>query len=110
MSIYISGIEMPRTCYDCPFQVDECFGTIKCRYAKTWGSYSSRAVDCPLVPVPDHGRLIDADDVKRIVKEHDYVLRDPILNSTDRGMWTIGIFQAIDNATTIIPADEEKDE
>lgn len=49
MSILIKGMEMPKTCDDCflPLQY--------CPYAmKPDGS-------CPLIPVPPHGRLIDAD-------------------------------------------------
>lgn len=57
--IYIPGMEMPKSCYDCPLQDDECFGSIKCCYTKTWGSANKRAVDCPLIPVPDYGPMID---------------------------------------------------
>ena len=50
-------------------------------------------------------RYINANELKQIIKEHDYVLRDTI-NSTDRGMFTIGIMQAIDEATSVdIPED-----
>lgn len=49
MSVLINGMEMPKTC-------DECFLPLRyCDYAmKPDGK-------CPLVPVPPHGRLIDAD-------------------------------------------------
>ena len=92
--IYIPGMEMPNTCYDCPFQIDECFGSIKCRYAKTWGSYSSRAVDCPLIPVPDHGRLGDLDELEQAMRNRKHFvgrLSDPDCLVAD--------------APTIIPAD-----
>lgn len=60
MSVYIKGLEMPKNCVECVF------------YRKTDPIYDycciSSAVpkgyvpeDCPLIPVPDHGRLIDAD-------------------------------------------------
>jgi len=42
-----------------------------------------------------HRRLIDADELLRIIKEKDYILVSQ-LNTTDRGMFTIGIQQVID--------------
>jgi len=100
MNVLIKDMEMPKNCGACPLKAS-CVHRI----------YLERRPDyCPLVPVPDHGRCVDADEVKRIVQEHDYLLRDPILNSTDRGMWTIGVFQAIDEAQTVIPAKPPKEE
>lgn len=66
MSILIRGMEMPTNCYDCPF-IRQSFGfDFYC--AKGNGIeddiknvYSKRMDDCPLVEVPPHGRLIDAD-------------------------------------------------
>ena len=45
-------------------------------------------------------RLIDADALKESVHVHDYVLKD-CLNSTDKGMFTVGIMQAIDEQPTV---------
>jgi hypothetical protein len=45
-------------------------------------------------------RLIDANALKESVHAHDYVLKD-CLNSTDKGMFTVGIMQAIDEQPTI---------
>jgi len=45
-------------------------------------------------------RLIDANVLKESVHAHDYVLKD-CLNSTDKGMFTVGIMQAIDEQPTI---------
>ena len=45
-------------------------------------------------------RLIDADALKESVHAHDYVLKD-CLNSTDKGMFTVGIMQAIDEQPTV---------
>lgn len=90
MGIYIKGMEMPRSCYDCPLQDDECFGSIKCSYSKTWGSANMRAVDCPLIPVPDHGDLIDRDKaVQDLRMDYAYaaakiVALQPIIISADR--------------------------
>ena len=58
------------------------------------------------IPTP-HGRLIDADAFMKGVEENDYVLVAEH-NTTDRGMFTIGIQQAIEEAPTIIEAEEEQ--
>lgn len=48
-------------------------------------------------------RLIDAEELKKCICENSYLLRDEI-NSTDRGMFTNGIVQCIDEQPTIILA------
>lgn len=59
MSILIKDMEMPKSCAKCKL-----FGEYGCAfigavgYALTGGQ---RSEDCPLAPVPPHGRLIDAD-------------------------------------------------
>ena len=45
-------------------------------------------------------RLIDADALMKVIREHDYPLRSHF-NSTDNGMFTIGVQQAVDDAPTI---------
>ena len=58
MGLYIKGMEMPEHC-------DECYIREKniCPLTKTnvtgWGI----PLNCPLAPVPPHGRLIDADEL-----------------------------------------------
>lgn len=44
--------------------------------------------------------LIDADALKETIHIHHYPLRDG-MNSIDNGMWTIGIYQAIDETPTV---------
>ena len=44
MSLLIRGMEMPKNCFICPFKNLEICDE-----------------DCPLIEVPPHGRLIDAD-------------------------------------------------
>ena len=60
MGVYIKGMEMPKNCGYCPIRHlggdgDECFLGAKIT------EYQTRPEDCPLIPVPPHGRLIDAD-------------------------------------------------
>lgn len=49
-------------------------------------------------------RPIDADALKDVIQQHDYPLADR-LNSIDNGMFTLGIFQAIDEQPTLTPDD-----
>jgi hypothetical protein len=49
-------------------------------------------------------RAIDADALKDVIQQHDYPLADR-LNSIDTGMFTLGIFQAIDEQPTLSPDD-----
>lgn len=94
--VYIKGMQMPKSCYDCPLQDDECFGSIKCSYVKTWGSANMRAVDCPLIPVPDHGRLIEKHDVFKLISSFPEI--DKLL--------TVEFMKALYNLPALIPADE----
>ena len=76
--VYIPNWEKPKSC-------DEC-----------WAEYAYEICDshsgtCPLVPVPDHGRLIDADAI-------------------DTAMYDPDVETALENAPTIIPADKEAGE
>lgn len=47
-------------------------------------------------------RLIDADALMESIRQHDYPLTAHI-NSTDKGMFTVGIKQAVDEMPTIDP-------
>ncbi len=61
MSVLIKGMEMPSGCLSCDFCnpfVDEPY----CRRLMRKTSKVTRLEDCPLVPVPPHGALIDRDD------------------------------------------------
>ncbi len=57
MSVFINGMKIPQSCYDCDML--ELSGAIGCKHAydtknSTWG----RALDCPLIDVPDYGDYI----------------------------------------------------
>ena len=68
MSVLIKGIEMPTNCYECEFV--DILPTCPCQKMADedfWNNVSLAVEghkDCPLVPVPPHGRLIDADRFK----------------------------------------------
>lgn len=64
--IYITGMEMPTSCFYCPFRrkVDPddimCIVTREVFEETFAGTIETRnRGNCPLVPVPDHGDLID---------------------------------------------------
>lgn len=65
MSILIKGMEMPENCHECEFV--DFLPTCPCNKMADedfWNNVSLAVEghkDCPLVPVPPHGRLIDAD-------------------------------------------------
>ena len=103
--IYIPGMELPKGCFVCLFNThydpytDECLLTT--HYHDPDDFIERRAARCPLVPVPDHGDLIDRDalvELQEITYEHSngYV--------KDRSAQMIVILQA---APTVIPSDKE---
>lgn len=96
MSLYIPGISMPTSCCDCPCANGD---RMRCQVAKHdfWFFEDTRPDWCPLVPVPEHGDLID---------------RDALLNNKGVGTQIAGwgkMFHetVIEYAPTIIPAEEE---
>lgn len=61
MSILIRGMEMPNSCRDC--MLEQPYDGYNCGIngkSYNWG-IEGRPSDCPMVEVPPHGRLIDAD-------------------------------------------------
>lgn len=69
MSVIVRGMEMPKSCSDCPLNYDQmaCDVTGTRWWSDTmvlmgFDSDKERLYDCPLVEIPTpHGRLIDAD-------------------------------------------------
>ena len=71
MSVYIKGMEMPQGCEYCKLRhrhqgytaTDYCVLFARIVDPWTFGRFMNGARPdwCPLVPVPPHGRLIDAD-------------------------------------------------
>ena len=94
MSVYIKNMKMPRSCHFCVAG----FGGF-CFLAPS--EEDGRCPDnerpgwCPLIELPPHGDLIDKDEIGM-----NYI------HIRDDGM-KIYTQRAIDNAPTIIPAEEE---
>ena len=62
MGVYIKGMEMPTSCLGCTLVTQYYDGGCDvCCLLDTYASKHGTLDDCPLVPVPPHGRLIDAD-------------------------------------------------
>ena len=60
MSVIVSGMEMPEHCGYCRFRYDGiCHALQKTQYSME---------EFPLVPVPPHGRLIDADAYEKLLR------------------------------------------
>ena len=86
--VYIKGMEMPKNCAECPVNMNICHRGYEYLLEHT-ELYDRRADDCPLIPVPDHGRLIDADALVM-----------------DNGIKEIPeYYEVVCDAPTIIPAD-----
>ena len=99
MGVYIKGMEMPTSCGDCKAFV--CYkqwagdmGDCFCGITKEDAKAKEKNADCPLVPVPPHGDLIDRD---ALGMNYIHIRYDGMKIYTQR---------AIDNAPTIIPAEE----
>lgn len=69
MSVLIKGMKMPKACLACPCFDEKdyvCKAIIK--MLKKESIYHCRPEWCPLVAVPPHGRLIDADEAKKKIR------------------------------------------
>ncbi len=121
MSVLINGMEMPKCCEECVAGAYEyndnderCFvcGFIKsqhpweCEHVEIDGidTTKARADFCPLIEVPPHGRLIDAD-----FEEQHYtsMTTDPTPDVTEQDKRnSLIIIEALRMAKTVIEAEE----
>ena len=105
MSILIKGVRMPTSCYDCNCFIRDSDGSdYCCLLMQDIEDNDKRDDNCPLVPVPAHGRLIDADalDTSILQAGFSYAI-------TRRNLrYTLGeVRQKIANAPTIIESEKE---
>lgn len=111
MGVYIS-MEMPTSCRACHLKMncEDCEGwecvclplQMKIGY---WGDLlaDNRREDCPLIPVPEHGRLKDVDG---LMERFSYSTGD---TAEDR-IWIRAVRRIIIEAPTVIPGDKEAGE
>ena len=104
MSVYIKDMEMPTNCGDCPL-LDESGDYPMCRITREVRGYTfpvdeKRMDRCPLVWVPKHGRLIDADELQDVWADWD--------GEDISGFHVqVGIVRrVIDDMDTVVPADD----
>lgn len=90
MSILIKGMTMPKNCFECNFAVDGTCVAMRPIRIRDWKAKETTNY-CPLVELPPHGRLIDADALR---------------NLCDEPHWCVWLSE-IDDAPTILEAEEE---
>lgn len=102
MSILIKGMEMPTSCFDCDCAEIYGDGYFHCnRIGETFEEDDFRMArhpDCPMIELPPHGRLIDADMMEKECCHGCKYENNKYANCIDC---------ALANAPTIIPAEEE---
>ena len=108
MGVYIKDMEMPTSCYACMFfaQTDywnkegeaDILSHCKRTGEKTWESVNGYLPNCPLVPVPLHGDLIDKGGVEVL-----WWTEDPEKDFEDGVLF---VLDKLDELPVIIPAEE----
>ena len=98
MGVYSKGMEMPTSCAEC---LDIGWNYVfECNLDDV--ESGEKRADCPLVPVPPHGRLIDADALFRKVKTECNPYGKPTIEFESGKK----VLEMIENAPTIIEAEE----
>ena len=112
--IYIKCMEMPTRCGRCDMCVKEVDGDIDYHYeccitAARIDNLGEKMEDCPLVPVPPHGRLIDADALMLKIQEYIEEYDDLDENGYHNLKWCAmkETEMAINDAPTVIEAEEQ---
>ena len=103
--VYIKNMEKPRKCIRCPFAL---WGHCAANNDKDIEKIVADAQidkDCPLIEVPEHGRLVEADAVVEQICEW----IDGVGYATvGKGLSYYGeLLGCIEDAPTILPADKE---
>lgn len=118
MSVLIKGMEMPTNCRKCSLYLqsmdsernvyENCAVTAK---SYNWG-LTTRPLDCPLVEIPPHGRLIDADalinaivNTPSEVQNKDIPLTTQYDGSAFRQIEILGMIEAL---PIIMPTEEDE--
>lgn len=103
MSLLIKGMEMPISCWECHFgHGDTGVCVVDFKNHGDW----NEPQNCPLVPVPPHGRLIDADALIIALETQDYSGAPDTLEKWTPMDMTKAEIADIRNAPTILPAEE----
>ncbi len=99
MSVLVKGVDMPENCCICWFSShDMCL--VCGKDADDW--LEERPEYCPLVEIPDHGDLIDRDELKDKAE----FIGDAFSGRGGFSVWGDDVI----NAPVVIPAERSKDE
>jgi len=104
MGVYIN-MEMPKSCLECRLYNDPwCMARNRNQWRTAYNRppNGERQNDCPLVPVPPHGDLIDRDECEVLSWK-----ADEVEDSFDAGV--LFVLERIDEMPTIIPAKPEEE-
>lgn len=98
MSVLVKGMKMPETCNECYLHEKNVCPILRCIVE---GYY--RPSICPLVEVPPHGRLINADDAVVLLRAHKQEsMSKGLLLAADED----AIIRWLDKLPTVIAAEE----
>ena len=115
MSVIIKGMEMPNNCFLCPLSV--LVGErLVCEVTRDEVLRWKIDFNCPLVELPPHGRLIDADELVADIKgqaerlwtldsvsERDYFIeRNEKFRQAMFKAWCESLFAYLDTRPTVI--------
>lgn len=121
MSVIIKCMEMPKNCYSCPLchrNFDGNETRLACYALEDWlACYAledlaqddgdGRLPDCPLVEVPPHGRLIDADGIVNDCEKYIKTLNPDVDGKEiSKVRWLLGV---LNEQPTIVPEERNED-
>lgn len=108
-SVLIKGAKMPRCCDECNMEYNRILSpTDYCDVTdKDIENGTTRPSWCPLVEIPPHGRLIDAAEVMKSIKE-DYCDSCQYKPTTCHDCHIGDVLFIIANAPTVIESEEEE--
>ena len=104
MSVYIKGMEMPTRCEDCfCYRQNAEYDYAYCNISSVnvRGHGNARLVGCPLIAVPDHGRLIDGESLCELCD----IMADKC-DGIGESIWN-QFRTTVEWTPTVIPADKD---
>ena len=105
MSVLIKGLKMPKSCLLCAFGNE--FG--ECCVNMEIEDESEMTHSCPLIPIPDHGDLIDRDALMFDTEERYCTGCDSYRGSRCRACWVDDMHGELVDAPVVIPAERSED-
>lgn len=90
MSILIKGMEMPESCYYCPFADGVWQKNKRClingkEMPRDGRDVQQNHISCPLIEIPPHGELIDRDALPTSRVEWEDIVNAPTIIEAEEG-------------------------